>query len=126
MVPKKKYDKLGSSVKVRDDSNQIQDISTYLTFPVKKKRLERDLTSYLIFQGIQVIEHSGNHGGNQQTVIEETVVEEMEVPLPLNETEEIIQSPVNMSELLSSAVRTNFLFLNLIIDTKTGSPGLTR
>ena len=66
------------------------------------------------FQGIQVIEHSGNHvggggggggGGSQQTVVEETVVEEMEVPLPLNETEEIIQSPVNVSDLLSSAVR---------------------
>lgn len=50
------------------------------------------------------MEHNGTHSGNQQTVIEETVVEEMEVPLPLNETEEIIQSPVNMSELLSSTV----------------------
>ncbi|KAK6621221.1 hypothetical protein RUM43_011527 [Polyplax serrata] len=73
---------------------------------------------YQSHDGIQVMEHNGTHSGNQQTVIEETVVEEMEVPLPLNETEEIIQSPVNMSELLSSTV------LPPVVQTQTVSTTL--
>lgn len=46
-------------------------------------------------------------------MIEETVVEEMEVPLPLAESEEIIQPPVNMNELLSSAVSELEMLINL-------------
>lgn len=46
-------------------------------------------------------------------MIEETVVEEMEVPLPLAESEEIIQPPVNMNELLSSAVSELETLINL-------------